>query len=210
VVSPPKSELFDVREQVVRQYLKTKEWRWRTQAVEQWTFLVRLRAINYHKSYPEIDIDDCIAAGNFGLLKSIKQFDPDRGTKFITYAQHEIDWAIRDHAAFIRKQNSEYASYSNLDDITGEAIAGEENNQSSGRDPINQVVNHVALEELMQATDLTNREQQVLELNKHSGLNFEEIARQLNITPERIGQLYRQARKKLRVSAVASLTKGSR
>lgn len=38
-----------------------------------------------------IDVDDLIQEGCFGLMESISRFDPERGTKFLTYAV----WWIR-------------------------------------------------------------------------------------------------------------------
>lgn len=44
----------------------------------------------------EVDVDDLISAGNFGLMRAIDAFDLDRGVKFETYCTPRIRGAILD------------------------------------------------------------------------------------------------------------------
>jgi len=44
----------------------------------------------------EVDIDDLVSAGTFGLLDALKAYDPDRGVKFETYCAPRIRGAILD------------------------------------------------------------------------------------------------------------------
>jgi RNA polymerase sigma factor for flagellar operon FliA len=52
----------------------------------------RLRA----KLPDEVDVDDLISAGIFGLMDALKAFDPERGVKFETYCSPRIRGAILD------------------------------------------------------------------------------------------------------------------
>lgn len=44
----------------------------------------------------EVDVDDLISAGTFGLMDAVKAFDPERGVKFETYCAPRIRGAILD------------------------------------------------------------------------------------------------------------------
>jgi RNA polymerase sigma-B factor len=51
------------------------------------------------------DKEDVFQTGIIGLMKALKNYEPDRGVKFITYASHAIIGEIRH---FVRKQASYY------------------------------------------------------------------------------------------------------
>src|SRR5207245_1363489 len=49
------------------------------------------------RSLPDhVSVDDLISAGYIGLLDAVRRFDPARGARFTTYAEHRIRGAILD------------------------------------------------------------------------------------------------------------------
>lgn len=73
-------------EDVIRNYL-----------VEKYLPLVRYNAERICKRLPdEVDIDDLIQAGTFGLREAVASFDLARGVKFETYCANRIKGAILD------------------------------------------------------------------------------------------------------------------
>lgn len=62
--------------------------------VEKHFSLVRKIAARLMKNLKQVDFDDLVGDGVFGLMKAIEQFDPERGVKFETYATPVIRGAI--------------------------------------------------------------------------------------------------------------------
>ena len=69
----------------------------RNQLMEHYLPLVRYNAERVHTKLPdEVDVDDLMSAGIFGLMDAIDAFDLDRGVKFETYCAPRIRGAILD------------------------------------------------------------------------------------------------------------------
>ncbi len=69
----------------------------RNRLIEHYLFIVKYTAERLHNKLPdEVDVDDLISAGFFGLLGAIDSFDLDRGVKFETYCVPRIRGAIID------------------------------------------------------------------------------------------------------------------
>lgn len=95
-------------------YRRTKSDASRNVLVEHYYHLVGYHASRMHaKLPPEVQIEDLVAYGVFGLIYSIKKFDPERRIKFETYCAprirgsildyiRELDWVPR----LVRKRNS--------------------------------------------------------------------------------------------------------
>jgi RNA polymerase sigma factor for flagellar operon FliA len=62
--------------------------------VQKYFGLVRRIASRLMKNLKQVDFDDLVGDGVFGLMKAIEQFDPSRGVKFETYATPVIRGAI--------------------------------------------------------------------------------------------------------------------
>ncbi|GJQ25622.1 MAG: RNA polymerase sigma factor [Phycisphaerae bacterium] len=80
-----------------KQYKKEPTQALRNQLIEQYMHIVRFNAERVHAKLPtEVDVDDLISAGMFGLIDAIDAFDLDRGVKFETYCSPRVRGAILD------------------------------------------------------------------------------------------------------------------
>ena len=69
----------------------------RNRLVEHYLFLARYTAERIRAKLPdEVDVDDLLSAGIFGLLDAIDAYDLERGVKFETYCAPRIRGAILD------------------------------------------------------------------------------------------------------------------
>jgi RNA polymerase sigma factor for flagellar operon FliA len=82
---------------VWRAYKKTSSDEIRNFLIEQYLHLVRSTAERMHMRLPgEVDVEDLMSAGLFGLMDAIDAFDLERGVKFETYCTQRIRGAIFD------------------------------------------------------------------------------------------------------------------
>ncbi len=92
----PKPPIKDIK-QVWIEYKKTKSEKLRNILMENYLHLVRYNAERIHVKLPdEVELDDLMSAGIFGLMDAINAFDLDRGVKFETYCAPRIRGAILD------------------------------------------------------------------------------------------------------------------
>jgi RNA polymerase sigma factor for flagellar operon FliA len=86
----------DIR-QVWIQYKKHKTEELRNILMEHYLHLVRYNAERIHVKLPdEVELDDLMSAGIFGLMDAIASFDLDRGVKFETFCAPRIRGSILD------------------------------------------------------------------------------------------------------------------
>lgn len=79
------------------EFLATRGDAQRNRLVEHYLHLVRFAAERIGAKLPdEVDVDDLMSAGIFGLVDAINAFDPQRGVKFETYCAPRIRGAILD------------------------------------------------------------------------------------------------------------------
>ncbi|MBL4575804.1 MAG: FliA/WhiG family RNA polymerase sigma factor [Opitutaceae bacterium] len=83
--------------EVWSEYKKTGSEEIRNYLMENYLHLVKYNAERIYSKLPdEVDIDDLMSAGIFGLMDAIDAFDLDRGVKFETYCAPRIRGAILD------------------------------------------------------------------------------------------------------------------
>jgi len=86
----------DIKE-VWGDYKQNKSEPLRNILMEHYLHLVRYNAERIHVKLPdEVELDDLMSAGIFGLMDAINAFDLDRGVKFETYCAPRICGAILD------------------------------------------------------------------------------------------------------------------
>jgi RNA polymerase sigma factor for flagellar operon FliA len=91
-----KAPLKDIK-QVWIDFKKTKSEKLRNALMENFLHLVRYNAERIHVKLPdEVELDDLMSAGIFGLMDAINAYDLDRGVKFETYCAPRIRGAILD------------------------------------------------------------------------------------------------------------------
>lgn len=82
---------------VWREYQQTNAQDLRNQLIERYYDIVRYTAERMHMRLPgEVDVEDLMSAGLFGLMDAIDAFDLERGVKFETYCAQRIRGAIFD------------------------------------------------------------------------------------------------------------------
>ena len=92
----PRKPTRDIREIWV-EYKKNKTEPLRNMLMENYLHLVRYNAERIHVKLPdEVELDDLMSAGIFGLMDAIAAFDLERGVKFETYCAPRIRGAILD------------------------------------------------------------------------------------------------------------------
>ena len=78
-------------------YKQTNRDDLRNTLMEAYLHLVRYNAERVYAKLPnEVELDDLMSAGNFGLMDAIDNFDFDKGVKFETYCARRIQGAILD------------------------------------------------------------------------------------------------------------------
>src|ERR1044071_3801946 len=91
-----KKETRDIKEVWIADK-KTRTEALRNILMENYLHLVRYNAERIHTKLPdEVELDDLMSAGIFGLMDAISAFDLERGVKFETYCAPRIRGAILD------------------------------------------------------------------------------------------------------------------
>lgn len=80
-----------------RQYKREPSTELRNTLIQNYSHIVRFNAERVHAKLPnEVELDDLISAGMFGMIDAIEAFDLERGVKFETYCSPRVRGAILD------------------------------------------------------------------------------------------------------------------
>jgi RNA polymerase sigma-B factor len=142
-------------EQLFREYLRSRSRKTRDTLVMMHQNLVRFLAGKFaNRGEP---LEDLVQVGVIGLINAIDRFDPDRGTKFSTYATPTIVGEIRRH---FRDKAWSLKVPRRLQELNLAANkAGDELSQRLGHPPtIQEIAQHVGAseEETLEAIELGN------------------------------------------------------
>ena len=78
-------------------YFAKRDEKSRNRLLEHYLPIVKYSAERLRVRLPdEVDVDDLISAGFFGLMDALKAYDPTRGVKFETYCAPRVRGAILD------------------------------------------------------------------------------------------------------------------
>lgn len=155
--------------------------------------------------YDRAVLEDLIAAGNIGLIRALGKFDPNEGTRFLTYAGWWVRHEMREEGRRIGIVHipahalskgvkipitTELTEYSAADNVTKDETAQVNTNQSVSK--------------LLGLTPLSIRETFIVKscYGIHtSPKTLKQIGKVLVITGERVRQMRESALTKLRTSA---------
>lgn len=70
---------------------------WREEQIFAHLPQVKLLAYRFHKRCPQVDLEDLVSEGTIGLIQAIDRFDPAKGLKVKTLAEHRIRGAFLDY-----------------------------------------------------------------------------------------------------------------
>lgn len=149
------------------------------------------------------DPDDLISIGTLGLIKAIRTFDPDKGTRLATYAARCIENEILMHLRSTKRLRSEVSLYDPIGvDREGNEISLIDILPSDADEVPDQVGKKFEQRSLWEKLkDLAPKERQVLELRYGltSGLRKtqREIARMLGISRSYVSRIEKKAVSKL-------------
>ena len=103
------------------------------QYIEDCQGLVRSLASKVHRGLPgHVELDDLIAYGQVGLAEAARDFDPQRGSRFSTYAYYRIRGAIYDglsKMSWLSRSQYRQLRYQQMAD---EALRSENEQQPTG------------------------------------------------------------------------------
>ncbi len=84
-------------QQMFLDYRENRTTELRNRLIESYLPLVKSVAERLHSKMPrEVELDDLMSEGIFGLMDAIESFDPGRGVKFETFSNQRIKGAILD------------------------------------------------------------------------------------------------------------------
>lgn len=142
---------------------------------------------------PGLPMMDMISEGCQGLIRATKTFDPDKGFRFLTYANNSIAQcvinAIKDYQRYKYDSLNETV-YEDGSEVTREELLESEDPQSDATVFLDQVRDML--------NRLSDRERMIITLRFWDGLTYDDIGLRICVSRERVRQIETRALRKLR------------
>ncbi len=153
-------------------YSKSKDIKIREELIIRYIYLVKYVAGRLYASYGNnVDFDDLVSYGVFGLIDAIDKYDVGRGVKFDTYAQlrirgaiidqlREIDWLPRS----VRQKSKEMEkTFSELENKLGRPATDEEMAEQLGitLDEFHKKIHNITNYSIVSLDDLLEQKREV-------------------------------------------------
>ncbi len=162
-------------------YSRTKAADIREELILKYTYIVKYVAGRLYSSYGNnVEFDDLVSYGIFGLIDAIDKYDIARGVKFETYAQLRIRGSIIDHLReidwlprSIRQKSKELEkSYNDLESRLGRPATDEEMAESFGLsvEEFQKKIQNITTYSVVSLDDLLEQKREIIsnEADKHS------------------------------------------
>ena len=172
---------------------------------------VRWRASRFFFSYEErckslvIDVDDLAQVGYFALLKSIKSYDPNRGTKFLTVFEYQLKRQFftlaKMHYTGWQKNTTHQCAHldepiTNADGLTlSDTIEDKSDEIGAVEERLYSETVRKSVHEALPV--LTGRQFEVISAIYFDGLTFEMTAQRFGVSKGAINNIVRAGRNKL-------------
>ena len=213
------------RDKLWKNYISTRSAEYRDELIVEYAQLVKLVAgrLNMYLGY-NVEYDDLVGYGIFGLIDAIDKFDYGKNVKFETYASLRIRGAILDQIrkmdwiprSLRQKQKRIEAAMAKIESETGHIASDEELAAEleitideladwQGKMKASNLISLEAIEKeelkkmMVRAIDsLTEKERSVVVLYYYEDMTLKEISLTLEVSESRVSQLHTKALNKMK------------
>lgn len=154
-----------------------------------WIKIVVMRLLR-EKNLTKLDITTLISAGMFGYVQALKRFDPNRGVKFKTYAEHRIKGSVLDEVRkMIGDERCKTRRPFRVPDYDFETMS--DNNFS-----VQTLESELDMEKFFKTITLDEREKELL-VCRMKGMNLTEISQKFKFSESRASQLLAKVKREV-------------
>lgn len=162
------------------------------EAVEQYALWIKRTALHLHSTMPWADVEELIQWGTLGLLEARERFDPSRGKPFAAFAARRIRGSMIDS---LRREGNQARRVNRQPSTISENTVGHSPDYD---DPMQILLKNNNQDVIARAiTQLTERQQIILQLFFVDEHNNREIARALEVSEAYVSKTRRSALKRI-------------